>query len=110
MIKLGQIRNRKRIPGPRLVASRGLAYQLSARGGRGGIRTHEALADLPVFKTGALNHSATRPHFRIKQLAERGERRKGGLPPDCHPRCSHCEAALKRGDVTKALSELEDAV
>jgi len=32
------------------------------------------------------------------------------LPRDCHPRCSHCEAALKRGDVTKALSELEDAV
>ena len=30
-------------------------------GGRGGIRTHETLAGLPVFKTGALNHSATLP-------------------------------------------------
>jgi hypothetical protein len=32
-----------------------------ARGGRGGIRTHGALAGTPVFKTGALNHSATLP-------------------------------------------------
>ena len=30
-------------------------------GGWGGIRTHEELAPLPVFKTGAFNHSATHP-------------------------------------------------
>jgi hypothetical protein len=30
-------------------------------GGRGGIRTHGTLAGTPVFKTGALNHSATLP-------------------------------------------------
>jgi hypothetical protein len=30
-------------------------------GGRGGIRTHERVAPLAVFKTAALNHSATRP-------------------------------------------------
>ncbi len=30
-------------------------------GGWGGIRTHEALAGLPVFKTGAFNRSATHP-------------------------------------------------
>ena len=30
-------------------------------GGRGGIRTHEGLAPLAVFKTAALNHSATLP-------------------------------------------------
>ena len=29
--------------------------------GQGGIRTHETLAGLPVFKTGAFNHSATCP-------------------------------------------------
>src|SRR5690606_18930702 len=29
--------------------------------GWGGIRTHETLAGLPVFKTGAINHSATHP-------------------------------------------------
>ena len=32
-------------------------------GGRGGIRTHERLAPLPVFKTGAFDHSATLPNF-----------------------------------------------
>jgi hypothetical protein len=30
--------------------------------GRGGIRTHEGLAPLAVFKTAALNHSATLPY------------------------------------------------
>jgi hypothetical protein len=30
-------------------------------GGSGEIRTHECLATLPVFKTGAFNHSATLP-------------------------------------------------
>jgi hypothetical protein len=37
-------------------------------GGRGGIRTHEALAGLPVFKTGALNHSATLPYPQYQPL------------------------------------------
>jgi hypothetical protein len=37
-------------------------------GGRGEIRTHERLAPLPVFKTGALNHSATLPSFKINRL------------------------------------------
>ena len=31
------------------------------RGGRGGIRTPDRLPPMPVFKTGAFNHSATRP-------------------------------------------------
>ena len=30
-------------------------------GGGGGIRTHERFNPLPVFKTGAFNHSATPP-------------------------------------------------
>ena len=33
----------------------------TAYGGWGGIRTHETVARLPVFKTGAFNHSATHP-------------------------------------------------
>ena len=37
------------------------ANEINGTGGRGGIRTHETLAGLPVFKTGALNHSATLP-------------------------------------------------
>jgi hypothetical protein len=31
------------------------------RNGWGGIRTHERLSPLPVFKTGAFNRSATHP-------------------------------------------------
>ena len=30
-------------------------------GGWGGIRTHETLSRLPVFKTGPFNHSGTHP-------------------------------------------------
>lgn len=37
-------------------------------GGRGGIRTHGTLAGTPVFKTGALNHSATLPLQRHQAL------------------------------------------
>src|SRR5207248_3672175 len=38
-------------------------------GGRGGIRTHGALAGTPVFKTGALNHSATLPSAQRQSLS-----------------------------------------
>ena len=38
------------------------------RGGRGGIRTHETLARLAVFKTAAFNHSATLPEERKKRI------------------------------------------
>ena len=37
-------------------------------GGRGGIRTHGTLAGTPVFKTGALNHSATLPTVELITL------------------------------------------
>ena len=37
------------------------AIGFEAPGGWGGIRTHEGLAPLPVFKTGAFNRSATHP-------------------------------------------------
>src|SRR3954467_2295616 len=33
-------------------------------GGEGGIRTPGTLSGTPVFKTGAINHSATSPHFK----------------------------------------------
>jgi hypothetical protein len=39
------------------------------RGGRGGIRTHEGGYPLPVFKTGALNHSATLPYQQHQPLS-----------------------------------------
>ena len=41
-----------------------------AFGGRGEIRTHERLATLPVFKTGALNHSATLPAKQDQALSD----------------------------------------
>jgi hypothetical protein len=50
---------------------------LLAGGGRGGIRTHGTLAGTPVFKTGALNHSATLPLQRHQSLG--GPKIKNGL-------------------------------
>ena len=41
------------------------------RGGRGGIRTHGELAPTAVFKTAALNHSATLPSRRHPSRAAR---------------------------------------
>src|ERR1700729_4313172 len=48
-----------------------------AGGGRGGIRTHGTLAGTPVFKTGALNHSATLPSLRHQSLG--GAKIKNGV-------------------------------
>ena len=48
-------------------------------GGWGGIRTHGRLAPTPVFKTGALNRSATHPcrgkafDTAVKEMAQGGE-------------------------------------
>ncbi len=39
-------------------------------GGWGGIRTHEELAPLPVFKTGAFNRSATHPCLRKQAVSK----------------------------------------
>ena len=38
-----------------------ILFLLVSNGGGGGIRTHETLARLPVFKTGRFNHSRTPP-------------------------------------------------
>ena len=38
-------------------------------GGWGGIRTLETLARLPVFKTGAFNHSATHPSQQFQMVS-----------------------------------------
>src|SRR5713101_4998308 len=47
------------------MANKGEQYT----GGRGGIRTHGTLAGTPVFKTGALNHSATLPNQQFQSLS-----------------------------------------
>src|SRR5438067_9431789 len=51
-------------------------------GGRGGIRTPDTLSGTPVFKTGAINHSATLPLvFIITRKRHTGAMRKGiGYP------------------------------
>ena len=48
-------------------------YQLFSKdlnfdGGEGGIRTHERVAPLLVFKTSAFNHSATSPRIKFMYL------------------------------------------
>src|ERR1700675_4112672 len=57
-------------------------------GGRGGIRTHGTLAGTPVFKTGALNHSATLPLLKLLSNFERGLEQTEALLPLCYPSLS----------------------
>ena len=45
-------------PGP---PARLVSLQPKLHGGEGGIRTPDTLSGMPVFKTGAINHSATSP-------------------------------------------------
>jgi hypothetical protein len=52
-------------------------YVVYRIGGRGGIRTHGTLSGTPVFKTGALNHSATLPLLRDQALS--GQKIKNSL-------------------------------
>ncbi len=54
-------------------------------GGRGEIRTHERLATLPVFKTGALNHSATLPGTVSQALGAGTDKNKLRIGPDISP-------------------------
>src|SRR5580704_19427479 len=54
-------------------------------GGRGGIRTHGALAGTPVFKTGALNHSATLPWLRHQSLSGGKIKNRSTTGPNLDP-------------------------
>src|SRR5262245_25570136 len=67
-------------------------------GGRSGIRTHEGLTPLAVFKTAALNHSATLPTQRFQRFSSGARRTK---VDNCHPiatrTVSNCPLALERG-------------
>ncbi len=70
-------------------------------GGRGGIRTHGTLAGTPVFKTGALNHSATLPAQEFQSLSV------GLARTQCErgPRCASIPSFWKKpsGEGAKAL-------
>ena len=50
-------------------------WLIASSGGWGGIRTHGTVARTPVFKTGALNHSATHPLEQIRHLADQAPSR-----------------------------------
>jgi hypothetical protein len=54
----------------RLLALTDLEKLSTETGGWGGIRTLETLARLPVFKTGAFNHSATHPCNQLSLLGK----------------------------------------
>jgi hypothetical protein len=45
------------------VRTRRCFGEVQKTGGEGGIRTPDTLSGMPVFKTGAINHSATSPRF-----------------------------------------------
>ena len=63
---------------------RNLGYFANS-GGRGGIRTHGTLAGTPVFKTGALNHSATLPAQEFQSLSVGLARTQCERGPDVYP-------------------------
>lgn len=52
-------------------------------GGRSEIRTHEPREGLPVFKTGAFNHSAILPGLGLKELLKKDKRFKSFIGPCC---------------------------
>ena len=73
-------------------------------GGGGGIRTHEGLSPLPVFKTGAFNRSATPPDDLVQfylTMAERDGllRAFGACPAGCR-----CAPASSLRSVRPSLS------
>ena len=57
----------RRVPWSRADRFRFRGWEESSRSGRGGIRTLERLSALPVFKTGAIDHSATLPDPRDRR-------------------------------------------
>src|SRR5262245_48243371 len=66
-------------------------------GGWGGIRTHETVARLPVFKTGAFNHSATHPTRNFLADSGRPGLRLGQTATRLLPRVPTHDAVRTRG-------------
>ena len=82
----------------RFIAARRAEASAKAGGGRGGIRTHGTLAGTPVFKTGALNHSATLPSLEVSDLAGacgRGKREIGRCWPGGAIQAGRSQAASR---------------
>jgi hypothetical protein len=90
-------------------------------GGRGGIRTHGTLAGTPVFKTGALNHSATLPSLRYQRLTQSLLEQAGNKIPvwtqtglklarSGSNLISRCSQGLRKPEASKELRELRAPV
>src|SRR5262249_50082405 len=76
-------------------------------GGWGGIRTPGEREPTPVFKTGALNHSATHPARYFNKLIHHQTRTKHEQTPNWHPigtgrRRSPCTSALGKRKFDRA--------
>jgi hypothetical protein len=84
-------------------ASRVLSMQLG--GGGGGIRTHEGLSSLPVFKTGAFNHSATPPGV-IRLIASAGAMHVPRILSERRTRFDDGELDRERVEHSEKLDEL----
>ena len=67
----------------RRILSHSGAHSAGGGGGQGGIRTHDGVSPMPVFKTGAINRSATCPARRANDLADTAVRAKPPIPPQC---------------------------
>ena len=99
------------IANPHLVIRRRWPWHVAA-GGWGGIRTHGELAPTAVFKTAALNHSATSPcgcrlggaaAVRARRAVNRGSRR---LRPVWHEGGCEGESVLRLGDSRSSAAAL----
>jgi hypothetical protein len=71
-------------------------------GGRGGIRTHGTLSGTPVFKTGALNHSATLPSQRHQSFSAGNIKNGLARKPDRRGR----SALRRRSTIPEAFAAL----
>jgi hypothetical protein len=77
-------------------------------GGWGGIRTLETLARLPVFKTGAFNHSATHPFEAFQLVGVGADGNKTETAPAVAPAllirpCTHKSKLVSSGWSTAFL-------
>jgi len=74
-----------------------------SRSGAGGIRTHETLTGLPVFKTGAFSRSATAPNISRRSVAfrKRATRRPPTVPSKADPTAGTGSVRYARGFGTR---------
>jgi hypothetical protein len=72
-------------------------------GGRGGIRTHGTLAGTPVFKTGALNHSATLPSLEHQSLSATKIKNSLAARPNLDPSALMSQPTATAPDLARAV-------